>query len=361
MIKEIDILSPGRICLYGDHQDYLGLPVIASAIDKHMNLKAIANKKTCFRIFMPDIKQQRSIFFDDTSSNRRRDYFISAMNVLKRNGYHFNTGYDITITGNIPIRAGASSSSAMVSAWICFLCEVGSSEKNASTKEKAIWTYTAEVLEHNEPGGKMDQFTINIGNIVYINTQEEYDITKLNASMKGLILANSKTEKDTLEMLKRVRGQQEKAISEIKKIDSNFTIKDSDREDYQRFVSKLDPDLHAYFEAAITNYHCTIEALSELKKENPDKELLAKLMNEHHKMLKDNLKITIPIIDVIVDIAIENGAKAAKINGSGGGGSVVIYAEENVKTVLKSLEDRGFEAYEIDIDPGTRVTRKILE
>ena len=82
-------------------------------------------------------------------------------------------------------------------------------------------------------------------------------------------------------------------------------------------------------------------------------------MNEHHKMLKDNLKITIPIIDVIVDIALENGAKSAKINGSGGGGSVVIYAEENVKEVLQALEDRGFEAYEISIDPGTRVIRKI--
>ena len=30
-VKEIAVSSPGRICLFGEHQDYLGLPVIAAA------------------------------------------------------------------------------------------------------------------------------------------------------------------------------------------------------------------------------------------------------------------------------------------------------------------------------------------
>ena len=32
--------APGRICLFGDHQDYLELPIIACAIDRRLHIKA---------------------------------------------------------------------------------------------------------------------------------------------------------------------------------------------------------------------------------------------------------------------------------------------------------------------------------
>ena len=34
----MEISTPGRICLFGEHQDYLGLPVIAMAISLRANL-----------------------------------------------------------------------------------------------------------------------------------------------------------------------------------------------------------------------------------------------------------------------------------------------------------------------------------
>ena len=35
--------APARICLFGDHQDYLGLPVIACAINKYMSVEGVPN------------------------------------------------------------------------------------------------------------------------------------------------------------------------------------------------------------------------------------------------------------------------------------------------------------------------------
>ena len=34
MQNKIISKAPGRVCLFGDHQDYLGLPIIATTIDK---------------------------------------------------------------------------------------------------------------------------------------------------------------------------------------------------------------------------------------------------------------------------------------------------------------------------------------
>ena len=45
-------------------------------------------------------------------------------------------------------------------------------------------------------------------------------------------------------------------------------------------------------------------------------------MNMHHSFLKNDLNITTPEIDKMIDIAIGNGAIGSKIVDSGGGGSI---------------------------------------
>ena len=60
-MKEITSLAPGRTCLFGDHQDYLGLPVIACAINRNIKLTAVPNDKQVFNLIMNDIDQVRVI------------------------------------------------------------------------------------------------------------------------------------------------------------------------------------------------------------------------------------------------------------------------------------------------------------
>ena len=46
----ISIKAPGRVCLFGDHQDYLGLPIIAAAVNRGIYLKAKTNDTEVFSI-----------------------------------------------------------------------------------------------------------------------------------------------------------------------------------------------------------------------------------------------------------------------------------------------------------------------
>ena len=50
--------APGRICLFGDHQDYLDLPVIACSIDRMMQLEAIENGCNFFEVIFSDLNQK---------------------------------------------------------------------------------------------------------------------------------------------------------------------------------------------------------------------------------------------------------------------------------------------------------------
>ena len=136
----IEIKVPARICFYGDHQDYLGLPVIAGTIDRYINLKANPNSEKKFFLNLLDLHQESTIALDDDlKSVEPDDYFRSVMAVLKEKGFQFDQGYDIKISGNIPVNAGLSSSSALVVAWIRFLVEIQGKSGEISDYQIGRW------------------------------------------------------------------------------------------------------------------------------------------------------------------------------------------------------------------------------
>ena len=81
---------------------------------------------------------------------------------------------------------------------------------------------------------------------------------------------------------------------------------------------------------------------------------LGKLMNEHHAVLKNILKITPPKIDDMIDAALKAGAYGAKIVGSGGGGSIcAIASEETQQKVIDSISAAGAkDAYAVSVTSG---------
>jgi galactokinase len=58
---KISVSAPGRACLFGEHQDYLGLPVVPCALDMRMVVSGETRKDGIFRI--TDIKQGGSAEF----------------------------------------------------------------------------------------------------------------------------------------------------------------------------------------------------------------------------------------------------------------------------------------------------------
>jgi galactokinase len=350
----IEVFAPGRICLFGDHQDYLGMPVIACAIDKGIILKAKKNVDSLFRISLPDINQERKISLkSDFVSNSNIDYYLKALEVLNKLDCNFDCGYDIIIKGNLPINAGLSSSSAIVVAWIRFLLKTFGNHLKITSEFIAKLSYRIEVLEYNSPGGLMDQYTISIGNLLYLNTVNGNHeiISKPNFS---LIIGESGVPKETNSVLKSLRGFAEKAISTIQSKYPDFKIEESEIEDFEKYNDLLSDELKPIFYAAIKNYTITKEAYNELNKTEVDIQRIGQLMNEHHNELKDNLKITVPIIDKMINGAIKNGAFGAKIVGSGGGGCIVaISTQESESKIIQGIIDSGAKkAYKVTISNG---------
>ena len=341
-MKQIIVTTPGRICLFGDHQDYLELPVIASAIDKKLTLHAEINTDDIFRISMPDINQVRNISISESFETlANNDHLGSVLRVAKRYGCYPNHGYNIHIKSEIPINAGVSSSSAVVVAWTHFLLKAFGCNQPVNSELIAQIAYEAEVLEHNSPGGRMDQFSIAIGNTLLINTGENFSYRKFQNRINGLVLGQSGVPKETIRDLSRLRLNAQKALSYIKEKVPSFKLKSTTIEEVESFYPFIPKKLHRYFYAAVKNHSITQLAAIEMDKDILDYEKLGQLMNEHHLVLKTELDITTPLIDAMVDAALNTGAYGAKIVGSGGGGSIIAMApefrERDIINAIKSV------------------------
>ena len=341
----IEIKVPARICFYGDHQDYLGLPVIAGTIDRYINLKAQPNSNADYRLKLLDLNEELSIAVDDGLMQvQPDDYFRSVMSVLKKQGFQFDQGYDIEISGNIPVNAGLSSSSALVVAWIRFLLATQGKSEEISDYQIGRWAYESEVLFFDQPGGLMDQYTIAQKGLIYIDTQSG-ESTRLSANLGKLLVAESGVPKKTLEVLKNARVYQQRAVEAIKKVHPAFELEQAALEDYEKYIDLVPEELQGYWYSAIYNYHITLEAKKELLKVNPNIQILGDLMNQHQIILQNEIQNTPLEMVHMMDAARDAGALGTKIIGSGGGGCMVAMITDGVEEKVKqAFLDKGAKA-----------------
>lgn len=354
MSNKIKVSTPGRICLFGEHQDYLGLPVIAAAISKRVNITGENRNDGKAILHLPDIDSEISFdIYPELPYLHKRDYFRSALNILQRQGYSFKKGLECTVEGNIPINSGTSSSSALLANWIHFLSRIADEPNPLSANEIAEIAYRAEVVEFKEAGGMMDHYSTAVGNVIYLESTPKIYVETLKPKFGSFVLGDSLEPKDTVGILKRVKYGVLEAVEKIKKEYPDFSLFSVTQEDVKAFVKLLNNEELDLIKANIDNREILIEALALLKAETLNHEKFGELLNQHQLNLQALLKISTPKIDRMLAAAKASGALGGKINGSGGGGCMFVYAPENPEAVAKSIENEGGKAYIIQIDEGT--------
>ena len=348
----MEVSTPGRICLFGEHQDYLGLPVIAMAIS--LRAKIIGEKRLDQKVIihMPDIERTEQFDLNDTEYQKERDYFKSGIRVCRKEGLSFASGFECEINSDIPIKAGTSSSSAIVVSWINFLNQMADDPSKLTNKKIGELSFKAEVTEFSGPGGMMDQYTTAMGNLVYLESEPSISVEEFNAPLEDFVLGDSREPKDTFGILSRCKNLRLEILKKIKPLNIGFSLQSCD---FDLDLSVLAEDEKTLFNGTLENRNLLREAKLELNKKELDHERIGFLLNQHHSILRDHLNISTPKIETMIDSANEAGAVGCKINGSGGGGCMFAYAPGNASKVADAIESVGGKAFLINADEGTKI------
>ena len=346
------VKSPGRICLFGEHQDYLDLPVVSMAISLHSTIigKKINSRKII--IHKKDLGEIESFSLDDLKYDDDRDYFKSGIITCMNEGLEFSNGFEVEIKSDIPMQAGCGSSSSIMVGWIYFLTKVSDQIVDWDSEKIGNLAYESEVLNFNEPGGMMDQYSSSLGGLLYLKSKPNVYFEHLNSSLGTFILADSLEPKNTMKILSRCKMLRLETILKIKNNVLNFNLSNCKLDQIKSFLNDKEVFL---MQGTLDNRDLLLKGVEILKNKSLDHVEFGNLLYNEHEILRDVLQISTSKIERMMKSAMDAGALGGKITGSGGGGCMFIYAMEKIEEIMEGIKREGGAAYLVNESPGVEI------
>jgi galactokinase len=355
-MEKLKVSAPGRICLFGEHQDYFGLPVIAAAINLRISIAGTKRRDSNFIMNLPDIQEvERFSLGEELVYGKERDYLRSVVNILRRKNMPLSPGWNCTVRGTIPINSGTSSSSALVVAWIKFLLEATESHEAKSPETIAELAFQAEVAEFKEPGGKMDHYASSLGGIVDIHFDDPLCVTRFKNPLKEFVLADSLIRKDTTGTLGHIKSHVLQGVREMRRRKDSFQLQDTLGEIERAEIERLSPDVKRLLKGTLMTRDITAEGEGLFRTDPFNHQRFGQLLTRQHEVLRDYLQVSAPKIDQMIETSLAEGALGAKINGSGEGGCIFAYTPQRAEHVAEALKKLNTKTSIIRIDEGARV------
>ncbi len=365
-MQSVTVTAPGRINLIGEHTDYNNGFVLPAAIQ--MVATAIINKRADDEIHLTALDLKDSLIIDSianlrVSEKQWANYIIGVIVqfVKKRK---FPTGFNISISSNVPIGAGLSSSAAIECA-IAF----GLNELFEFGVEKMELAFIAQKAEHDFAGvhcGIMDQFASIYGKknqVVLLDCQNmeyqhfplelgDYQIVLLDTGVKHA-LASSEYNLRRLECERGVQLIQ-------KKYPEVLSLRDASIEMLNDCVDPNSKEYHRC-QYVIEEIERTKAATVDLTSNN----LIAfgQKMFATHNGLSNLYEVSCPELDFLIkEVKSNNNVIGARMMGGGFGGCTInIVKSSAVNALIEQLTEqyelhtkKKLISYLVDIEDGAQ-------
>ena len=269
--------APGRVNLIGEHVDYLGGVVLPAAVDKHTTATGHPAESWSIESDVP-----------------------GGLAYMQAIGEELGVGPQIvTVTSEVPPKAGISSSAALLVAIAVGL------RPDMDGMEAAIACQRAEQKATGVQVGVMDQFASALGRRGH-----------------AMLLDCA-----TLEY-QAVPFPDELAIAVIDS-GEHRSLADTPYNERRREAEAFDPKRRRHVDSEIARVHAFVYALG-----RSDFNELGRLLKQSHESLRDDFEVSTPTVDALVEKAWSiDACFGARIMGAGFGGSVLALVDRaQIKT-----------------------------
>ena len=274
--------APGRVNLIGEHVDYLGGVVLPAAVDKHTTVTGRLAEGWAVESEVP-----------------------GGLAYLQALGEELGVEpQNVTVTSEVPPKAGISSSAALLVAAAVGL------RPEMDGMEAALTCQRAEQKATGVQVGVMDQFASALGR-------------------RGHAMLLDCT---TLEY-QAVPFPEELAIAVVDS-GEHRSLADTPYNERRREAEAFDPKRRRHVDSEIARVHAFVYALGRL-----DFKELGRLLKQSHESLRDDFEVSTPTVDALVEKAWTiDGCYGARIMGAGFGGSVLALVDRaQIKTFVTSI------------------------
>lgn len=323
-------MAPGRVNLIGEHTDYNDGFVMPLAIECKTVLVAKPNHSPRCRLVALDKDGEQSTFIlEDLAPGKTAwaNYPKGVVAQFLDNG-HTVPGFDATITSNVPLGSGLSSSAALEVATATVIEQL--LEIEIDPVHKALWCQKAEHEYANVPCGIMDQFISTMGQAGHALLIDCRDYSTKQVPLTdpaiAVLIANSnvKHELSGSEYPTRRRQCQAAAAALANAYpEANIkALRDATMQQLAGVRDEIDEVIYRRARHVIGENERTTQAADAFA--NADYEKVGRLMYESHQFLRDDYEVSCPELDTLVELARQcDGVYGSRMTGGGFGGCTV--------------------------------------
>jgi galactokinase len=316
--------APGRVNLIGEHTDYSGGYVLPVAIPQRTRIELAPRAEPLVRAWSADMQEpeiQEYRLGDEKTVHGWLDYVQGITEVLRQGG-HALRGFDLRIESDVPVGGGLSSSAALEVALLRALREAFGLDLD--DVRIALAGQKAENDFVGAPVGVMDQMASSLADektALFLDTRSlQYERISLPAEAALLVIDSGVTHSHSSGEY-RIRRQECERAAELLGFRQ---LGELNPQDLWRLASLPEP-LDRRARHVITENARVRSAVASLRER--DLPRLGKLLYASHESLRNDFEVSIPEIDLLVELASEEpDVYGARITGGGFGGSIVAVA-----------------------------------
>ncbi len=187
----------------GDNTDLIEKPCLAAAISAYLTIDLQKRQDDRVILVGKDIDFREVFRLGDDLTYRTPLKYLKAVFHRLRN--HVDCGFEATVTSQIPVSAGLSSSTALCIAFIRILSRAYGFV--LSPADVAELSYRIEREDLDIECGRMDQYAIAFGGVTYIQTGSQPSVEKLSVGSLPVVVADTQEKHDTQQLQKWLRGR----------------------------------------------------------------------------------------------------------------------------------------------------------
>jgi galactokinase len=318
---EVRAQAPGRVNLIGEHTDYNGGFVLPTVIPQRTAVELAPRADRVVRAWSAGVSYAIAEYAVGSEARRDdwTDYLQGITWVLGEAGHQLS-GADVRVSSSVPLGSGLSSSAALEIALLrAFRGAFGLSIDDVAM---ARLGQRAENQFVGAPCGIMDQMACSLAEdriALFLDTRSLHvdrvplppgtDLVVINSGVSHRIGGGDYATR---------RRECEEAAAML----GVAQLRDVPAEGVERTIARLPDPLRRRARHVVTEDQRVLDAVAAMRSGDADR--LGQLFYASHASMRDDYQVSIPEIDLLVDLARRDPrVHGARLTGGGFGGSIV--------------------------------------